>query len=174
MIRVASPESIFPTLSSWWRSLGTAVGDGASLPGGASTTPYDKAAAPAKPRRFTFELIYSAGNAAAVDLRINWFSADLQKTGGPFDLVRVPLEVAQGRAVTAEVTLPDNPSPRWLPSIGVPQDSGEVLISSLKIYETPSPTDPSAAVWDGMDEVAVSVTIWDGTEEIPATTDIQA
>lgn len=174
MIRVASPESIFPSLSSWWRSRGAAVGDGASLPPEASTTPYDEAAAPAEPRRFTFELAYSAAAAAAVDLRINWFSADLRKTGGPFDLMRVPLEAAQGRTVTAEVTLPANPSPRWLPSIGVPADSGEVLISSLKIYETSAPLGPAVTVWDGATEKACAVTVWDGVTEIPATVEIQA
>lgn len=109
-----------------------------------------------------------------MDLRINWFSADLQKTGGPFDLVRMPLEVAQGRTVTAEVVLPDNPSPRWLPSVGVPSDSGEVLISSLKIYGTPTPAGPAVTVWDGATEEACAVTVWDGTREIPATLEIQA
>lgn len=171
---MASPESIFPALSSWWRSRGAAVGDGASLTPETSTTPYDGSAAPAEPRRFTFELTYSANSAATVDLRINWFSADRRKTGGPFDLTQVPLEASQGRTVTAEVVLPDNPSPRWLPSIGVPADSGEVLISSLKVYETPAASGPAVTVWDGATEVSASVTAWDGTREIPATLEIQA
>lgn len=171
---MASPESIFPSLNSWWRSRGAAVGEGASLPPVASTTPYDEAAAPAEPRRFTFELTYSASSAATVDLRINWFSADRRKTGGPFDLTQVPLEAAQARTATAEVVLPDNQSPRWLPSIAIPSDSGEVMISSLKVYETPTASGPAVTVWTGADEVAASVTVWDGTREISASLEIQA
>lgn len=167
-------ESFLPALNAWWRSLGQSQGDGASLPPGASTTPYDDSAAPVGSRRFTFELTYSANSTAAADLRINWFSADLRKTGGPFDLARVPLEAAQGRTVTAEITLPDSPSPRWLPSIGVPSDSGEVLISSLKIYETPAPAGPTVTVWAGAADKTCAVTVWDGTHEIPATLEIQA
>lgn len=167
-------ESIFPVLGAWWRSLGQSRGDGASLPRGASTTPYDGAAVSVGSRRFTFELTYSVNSAAAVDLRVNWFSADFQKAGGPFDLTQVPLEAAQGRTVTAEIALPGNPSPRWLPSVGVTSGPDEVLISSLKVYETPAPAGPAATVWNGSDEIGAVVTIWDGAKEIPATVEIQA
>lgn len=166
-------ESILPVLGAWWRSLGTRRGDGASLPPGASTTPYDGSAVLAEPRRFTFEITYSVAAAAKVDLRVNWFSAGKTKVSGPFNLVSVALDAAQGKTVTAEVTLPDNPSPRWLPSISVPSDSGEVTISSLKVYETPAPTGPTAAVWDGATERPCAVTVWDGTRELPATVEIQ-
>lgn len=167
-------ESILPVLGAWWRSRGQRQGDGASLPPGASTTPYDGSAVLAEPRRFTFEITYSAAEAAKVDLRVNWFSAGKTKVSGPFNLTSVQLEAAQGRTVTAEVTLPDNPSPRWLPSIGVPPESGEVTISSLKVYETPAPTGPTAAVWDGATERPCAVTVWDGTRELPATVEIQS
>lgn len=167
-------ESILPVLGAWWRSRGARQGDGATLPPGASTTPYDGSAVLAEPRRFTFEITYSAAAAAKVDLRVNWFSAGKTKVSGPFNLVSVALDAAQGKTVTAEVTLPDNPSPRWLPSIGVPPESGEVLISSLKVYETPAPTGPTAAVWDGAVERPCAVTVWDGTRELPATVEIQS
>ena len=167
-------DSILPPFSQWWRSRGQGQGDGATLPPGASTTPYDGSAVPAEPRRFTFEITYSAAAAARVDLRVNWFSAGKKKVSGPFNLTIVRLEAAQGRTVTAEVTLPDNPSPRWLPSVGVPPESGEVTISSLKIYETPAPTGPTAAVWDGATERPCAVTVWDGTRELPATVEIQS
>lgn len=167
-------ESILPTLREWWRSLGQSQGEGASLPSGASSTPYDGSAVSVGSRRFTFELTYSVNSAAAVDLRVNWFSADFQKTGGPFDLTQVPLEAAQGRTVTAEITLPGNPSPRWLPSVGVTSGPDEVLISSLKVYETPAPAGPVTTVWNGADEIGVAVTVWDGAREVPAAIEIQA
>lgn len=167
-------ESLFPALGAWWRNRGTRQGDGASLPPGASTTPYDNSAVPVESRRFTFEITYSADAAAKVVLRVNWFSAGKTKVSGPFNLVSVALDAAQGKTVTAEVTLPDNPSPRWLPSVGVLPESGEVLISSLKVYETPAPAGPTAAVWDGAAERPCAVTVWDGTRELPATVEIQS
>ena len=167
-------ESILPALGAWWRSRGTRQGDGASLPPGASTTPYDGSAVLAEPRRFTFEITYSAAGAAKVDLRVNWFSAGKTKVSGPFSLVSVALDAAQGKTVTAEVTLPDNPSPRWLPSVGVPPESVEVTISSLKVYEPPAPAGPTAAVWDGAAERPCAVTVWDGTRELPATVEIRS
>lgn len=167
-------ESLFPVLGAWWRSRGQRQGAGASLPPGASTTPYDGSAVLAEPRRFTFDITYSAAAAAKVDLRVNWFSAGKAKVGGPFNLVSVALDAAQGKVVTAEVTLPDNPSPRWLPSVGVPPESGEVLISSLKVYETPAPSGPAVTVWDGAAERPCAVTVWDGTRELPATVEIQS
>ena len=167
-------ESLFPALGAWWRNRGTRQGDGASLPPGASTTPYDNSAVPVESRRFTFEITYSADAAAKVVLRVNWFSAGKTKVSGPFNLVSVALDAAQGKTVTADVTLPDNPSPRWLPSVGVLPESGEVLISSLKVYETPAPAGPTAAVWDGAAERPCAVTVWDGTRELPATVEIQS
>lgn len=149
------PESMLPVLGEWWRSRGQRQGDGSALPPGASTTPYDLSAVPVLSRRFTFEITYSAASAAKVDLRVNWFSHAQKKIGGPFSLTSVTLGAAQGQAVTAEVVLPDNQSPRWLPSVGVPADSGEVLISSLKVYETPTS--------------GPAVTVWDGAREVPAT-----
>ena len=167
-------ESLFPVLGSWWRNRGTRQGDGASLPPGASTTPYDVSAVPVESRRFTFEITYSADAAAKVVLRVNWHDSDRKKISGPFNLVSVALDAAQGKTVTAEVTLPDNPSPRWLPSVGVTSESGEVLISSLKVYETPVPPGPAVTVWDGATEKPCVVTVWDGTRELPATVEIQS
>lgn len=150
-------ESMLPPIGEWWRSRGYRQGDAVSLPPGASTTPYDLSAVPVLGRKFTFEITYSAGGAARADLRVNWFSHGQKKVGGPFNLTSVPLDTAQNRVVTADVTLPDNPSPRWLPSIGVASDSGEMLISSLRVYETSAPVGPAVTVWDGAREVPATI-----------------
>ena len=150
-------ESILPGIGEWWRSGGQRQGDAVSLPSGASTTPYDLSAVPVLGRKFTFEITYSADRASKVDLRVNWFSYVQKKLGGPFNLSTLALDAARGKTVTAEITLPDNPSPRWLPSIGVSADSGEVSISSLKIYETPASAGPSVTVWDGAREVPATL-----------------
>lgn len=149
-------ESMLPVLGEWWRSRGQRQGDGSALPPGASATPYDLSAVPVVSRRFTFEITYSAAAAAKVDLRVNWFSHAQKKVGGPFNLTSVALDVGQGKTVTAEVTLPDGPSPRWLPSIGIPADSSEVLISSLKVYESQA-SGPTVTVWDGVRELPATI-----------------
>ena len=165
-------ESILPVLGAWWRSKGARVGDGATLPAGASTTPYDSAATPVGSRKFTFEIDYQDSAAASVDLRVNWFNDNKVKVNGPFSIANVALPQGQAKVV-AEVELPANTAPRWLPSIGVPADSGDAVISSLKIYETPVKVQP-VTVWDGAHESAATVTVWDGAHEVPASIEFQA
>lgn len=166
-------ESLLPVLGAWWRSKGAREGAGASLPAGASTTPYDGSAIPVGGRRFTFEFTYSSSSDARVDFRVNWFSDSKVKVSGPFVLTSTALAAGQDVPMKVEVGLPDDPSPRWLPSIGVPATSGDVTFSALSVYETPAPAGPSATVWDGTQEVKVTVTVWDGTQEVPATLEIQ-
>ena len=165
-------DSIFPVLGAWWRSKGSRQGDGASLPAGASTTPYDGAAMPVGSRRFTFEFDYQGAADARVDLRVNWFNDNKVKINGPFNIATVALPQGQTKVV-AEVELPASTTPRWLPSIGVPADSGDAAISSLKIYETPVKAQP-VFVWDGAREVAATITVWDGVREVPASIEFQA
>lgn len=165
-------ESILPVLGAWWHSKGARVGDGATLPAGASTTPYDSAATPVGSRKFTFEIDYQDSAAASVDLRVNWFNDNKVKINGPFNITNVALPQGQTKVV-AEVELPASTAPRWLPSIGVPADSGDVAISSLKIYETPVKVQP-VTVWDGASESAATVTVWDGAREVPASIEFQA
>ncbi|OLO74862.1 hypothetical protein [Actinomyces oris] len=170
-------DSIVPALREWWRSNGQQRDADVFLPAGASTTPYDGSAVPAGSRRFTFEIVYSADAGSQLDLRVNWFSKAKKKISGPFDLKSVLLAVGQGATVVAEVELPANPSPLWLPSVGVPAAASDVLLSSLKVYETPvpqAPAGPSVTVWDGGREVAATVTVWDGEKEIPVSIEIQA
>ena len=170
-------DSSIPALGAWWRSKGQRRDAGAFLPAGASTTPYDGSAVPVGSRRFTFEIAYSADAGSQLDLRVNWFSEAKKKVSGPFDLKSVPLAVGQGATVVAEVELPANPSPLWLPSVSVPAAASDVLLLSLKVYETPvplAPAGPSVTVWDGGREVAATVTVWDGAKEIPVSIEIQA
>lgn len=165
-------DSIFPVLGAWWRSNGARQGDGATLPAGASTTPYDSAAMPVGSRKFTFEVDYRNASEARIDLRVNWFNDHKVKINGPFNITTVMLPQGQTKVV-AEVELPASTAPRWLPSIGVPADSGDAAISSLKIYETPVKAQP-VFVWDGAREVAATITVWDGAREMPASIEFQA
>lgn len=165
-------DSIFPVLGAWWRSNGVRQGDGATLPAGASTTPYDSAAMPVGSRKFTFEVDYRNASEARIDLRVNWFNDRKVKINGPFNITTVTLPQGQTKVV-AEVELPASTAPRWLPSIGVPADSGDAAISSLKIYETPVKAQP-VFVWDGAREGAATITVWDGASEMPASIEFQA
>ena len=165
-------DSIFPVLGAWWRSKGARQGDGATLPAGVSTTPYDGSAMPAGSRRFTFEIDYRDTSEALIDLRVNWFNDRKAKVGGPYLITTVTLPAGQTK-VLADVELPAGTAPQWLPSIFVPNGSGEAAISSLKVYETPAKPNP-ATVWDGAKEVPVAVTVWDGAKEVPASIEFQA
>ncbi len=165
-------DSIFPVLGAWWRSKGVRQGDGATLPAGASTTPYDSAAMPVGSRKFTFEVDYQDTAEARIDLRVNWFNDNKVKINGPFNIATVTLPQGQTKVV-AEVELPASTAPRWLPSIGVPTDSSDAAISSLKIYETPVKAQP-VFVWDGVREGAATITVWDGAREVPASIEFQA
>ena len=165
-------DSIFPVLGAWWRSKGARQGDGAHLPAGASTTPYDGSAMPVGSRRFTFEIDYRDTSEARIDLRVNWFNDRKVKLDGPYLVTTVTLPADQTK-VLADVELPAGTAPRWLPSIAVPTGSGEAAISSLKVYETPAKPNP-VTVWDGASESAATVTVWDGASEVPASIEFQA
>ena len=127
---------------------------------------------PVGSRKFTFEIDYRDTSEARLDLRVNWFNDRKVRLDGPYSIASVTLPAGQTK-VTADVELPDGTAPRWLPSIAVPAGSGEAAISSLKVYETPTKTNP-VTVWDGAKEVPVAVTVWDGAKEVPASIEFQA
>lgn len=127
---------------------------------------------PVGSRRFTFEIDYRDTSEARIDLRVNWFNDRKVKLDGPYLITTVTLPAAQAK-VLADVELPAGTAPRWLPSIAVPAGSGEAVISSLKVYETPAKPNP-VTVWDGAKEVPVAVTVWDGAKEVPASIEFQA
>ena len=126
---------------------------------------------PVGSRRFTFEIDYRDAAQAQLDLRVNWFNDRKVKLDGPYPIASVTLPAGQTK-VTADVELPASTAPQWLPSIAVPGGSGEVAISSLKVYETPAKPNP-VTVWDGAKEVPVAVTVWDGAKEVPASIEFQ-
>lgn len=127
---------------------------------------------PVGSRKFTFEIDYQDTAAARLDLRVNWFNNRKGKLDGPYSIASVTLPAGQTK-VTADVELPAGTAPMWLPSIAVPDESGEAAISSLKVYETPAKPNP-VTVWDGAKEVPVAVTVWDGAREVPASIEFQA
>lgn len=169
-------DSILPALGDWWWSRGKRQGGGVYLSAGASTTPYDSAAAPVGSRKFTLEVTYTSGSSNRIDVRVNRFNDAKVKVDGPFDVKTFDLPPAQAGTALLEVELPADPRPRWLPSLLVPADAHDILVHSLKVYETPAPTPrgPATTVWNGTDEIGVVVTVWDGANEIPATVEIQA
>lgn len=127
---------------------------------------------PVGSRRFTFEIDYRDAAEAQLELRVNWFNARKGKLGGPHSIASVTLPAGQTK-VTADVELPASTAPRWLPSIAVPDGSGEAAISSLEVYETPAKPNP-VTVWDGATEVPVTMTVWDGAKEVPASIEFQS
>lgn len=167
-------ESILPALGDWWWSKGKRQGTSVYLNAGASATPYDGAAVPVGSRKFTLEVTYTSGHANQIDVRVNWFNDGKVKVAGPFDVKTFYLPPAQAGTALLEVELPASTYPRWLPSLLVPASAHDILVHSLKVYETPVPSGPAATVWNGADEVAASVTVWDGTHEISASLEIQA
>nr|DAU94841.1 MAG TPA: hypothetical protein [Caudoviricetes sp.] len=169
-------DSILPALGDWWWSKGKRQNGAVYLYAGASTTPYDGAAAPVGSRKFTLEITYTSGNSNQIDVRVNWFNDAKAKVAGPFDIKTFNLPSAQAGTSLLEVELPADPRPRWLPSLLIPASGHDILVHSLKVYETPAPAPqgPATAVWNGTDEIGVAVTVWDGANEIPTTIEIQA
>ena len=169
-------DSILPALGDWWWSKGKRQNGAVYLYAGASTTPYDGAAVPVGSRKFTLEITYTSGSSNLIDVRVNWFNDAKAKVAGPFDIKTFGLSPAQNGTALSEVELPADPRPRWLPSLLIPASAHDILIHSLKVYETPAPAPqgPAITVWNGANEVAASVTVWDGANEIPATVEIQA
>lgn len=169
-------DSILPALGNWWWSKGKRQGDAVYLSAGASTTPYDGAAVPVGSRKFILEVAYTSVDPNRLDVRVNWFNDAKVKVAGPFDVKTYDLPPAQAGTSLLEVELPADPRPRWLPSLLIPASAHDLLVHSLKVYETPAPAPqgPATTVWNGTDEIGVVVTVWDGANEIPATVEIQA
>lgn len=166
-------DSVLPPFGEWWRGNGVKDGDGALIRAGSSSTLYDKFALPRGGGKWTIEYEYSANAEALVWAVINRYSDANVKVGeGAIFDRRLP--AAQNSRVVMDIGLPAGVDAKWLPSIAVRSGGADVKFNWVKVYETPAPTGPTAAVWDGATERPCAVTVWDGTRELPATVEIQS
>ena len=165
-------DSILPPFSQWWRGKGSPDGNGALIRAGFSSTLYDKYALPRGGGKWTIEYEYSAGAEAVVWIVINRYSDANVKLGeGPILDRRLP--AAQNSKIVLDFELPATVTAKWLPSVVVRPGGSDVKFNWVKVYETSTPSGPSATVWTGTEEVSATVTVWGGTREIPASLEIQ-
>lgn len=163
------PNSVLPVFGAWWRSSGTRSGDGAYLPAGATTTPYDNFAVPVGGMRWSVELEYSAAAPVNLTIRHSHVNAG-EEVARQTEIGRFPLEAGSGVTKRIDFVLTDSPHPKWLPSLS--PLGGGVSFTSVKVYETPVDAGPPVTVWDGVKEVPASVTVWDGTKEVACTVEV--
>ena len=163
------PNSVLPVFGAWWRSAGTRQGNGASLPAGATTTPYDNFAVPVGSKRWSVELEYSADAPVTVAIRYNHITAG-KGVARQTDVGRFTLEAGSGVTRRIDFELSDSPHPNWLPSLGMM--GGGASFTSVKVFETPADTGPRVVVWDGATEVPATVTVWDGAKEVACTVEV--
>lgn len=162
-------DSVLPVFGSWWRSAGTRLGDGAVLPNGATTTPYDDSAVPVGSKRWSSEIVYSADAPVSLSIKHNHFDAGKTKTRQTA-VDAFPLAAGSGVSRRIDFVLTDTGQPNWLPSLGAV--GGQISFSSVKIYETPAPAGPTITVWDGAKEVPATISVWDGTKEVACTVEV--
>ena len=163
------PNSVLPVFGAWWRSAGTRQGDGANLPAGASTTPYDNAAVPTGSKRWSIELEYSATSPVSLAVRHNHITAG-KEVARQTEVGTHTLAVGTGVDRRIDFELEDSPHPNWLPSLRL--IDGSASFTSVKVYETPVNAGPPVTVWDGVKEVPASVTVWDGAKEVACTVEV--
>lgn len=166
-------DSVLPPFGEWWRGNGARDGDGALIKAGSSSTLFDRFALPRGGGRWTVELEYSADGESVVWLVANQYSAANAKLGEAAIFDR-RLPAAQNSHVVIDFELPAKVDARWLPSMVVRPGGSDVKFHWVKVYETPVPSGPAVAIWDGTRELAADVTGWDGTAEISADIEIQA
>lgn len=162
-------DSVLPAFGSWWQSSSRVVGDGITLPAGASSTPYDNSAVPVGSKRWSVELTYTTTAAATFSIRHNHFGAGKSKIRQTA-IDDFPLSV--GRLVTRRIDflLSDTDQPNWLPSIAAV--GGDITIKAVSVYETPAPAGPAVTVWDGRKEVPATITVWDGRKEVACSVEV--
>ena len=163
------PNSVLPVFGAWWRSSGTRQGDGAELPQGATSTPYDNFALPVGSKRWSLELEYSAAAPTNLVIRHNHINAD-KEVARQTEIGRFSLAAGSGVTQRIDFRLTDSTHPSWLPSLS-PIDGG-VRFASVKVYETPADTGPRVSVWDGATEVPATATVWDGAKEVACTVEV--
>ena len=163
------PNSVLPVFGNWWRSSGTKQGDGAELPAGATTTPYDNFAVPVGSKRWSVELEYSAAAPTNLVIRQNHVNVS-KEVARQTEIGRFLLAAGSGVTRRIDFEIGDSLHPNWLPSLS-PAD-GAVSFASVKVYETPADTGPKVTVWDGTKEAEAAVTVWDGAKEVACTVEV--
>lgn len=163
------PNSVLPVFGNWWRSSGTRLGDGAVIPAGATTTPYDDIAVPVGSKRWSVELEYSAAAPYNLVIRHNHLTAS-KEVARQTEIGRFTLAAGSGVSRRIDFQLADTAHPNWLPSLS--PTNGEVSFASVKVYETPADTGPKVTVWDGTKEAEATVTVWDGSKEVAGTVEV--
>jgi hypothetical protein len=163
------PNSVLPVFGDWWRSAGTRRGDGADIPAGASSTPYDGAAVPIGSKRWSIEFEYSAAAPVNLAIRQNHITAG-KEVARQTDVTTYLLAAGTGVGRRIDIELRDSPHPNWLPSLRL--IDGAVSFTSVKVYETPVNAGPPVTVWDGAKEVEATVTVWDGAKEVACTVEV--
>lgn len=162
-------DSALPVFGAWWRSAGTRLGDGAVLPDGATSTPYDSSAVAVGSKRWSAEIVYTADSPVSLSIRHNHFSDGKTKIRQtPID--DFPLATGSGVSRRIDFVLTDTEQPNWLPSFGAV--GGQISLSSVKIYETPAPAGPTVTVWDGAKGVPATISVWDGSKEVACTVEV--
>lgn len=163
------PDSVLPVFGAWWRSAGARKGNGADLPAGASSTPYDNAAVPTGGKRWSVELEYSAASPVKLVIRHNHVTAG-KEVARQTEIGTYPLDAAANADRRIDFELSDTAQPNWLPSLRLL--GGDVSFTSVKVYETPVNASPPVTVWDGSKEVAATVSVWDGSKEVSCTVEV--
>lgn len=162
-------DSVLPVFGAWWRASGTRQGDGAVLPDGATSTPYDSSAVPVGSKRWSAEIVYTADSPVSMSIRHNHFNAGKTKIRQT-SIDDFPLAAGTSVSRRIDFVLTDTEQPNWLPSIGAV--GGAISFSSVKIYETPAPTGPTVTVWDGHKEFPATISVWDGRKEVACTVEV--
>ena len=162
-------DSVLPVFGAWWRSAGTRRGDGAEIPAGASTTPYDNSAVPVGGKRWTIEFEYSAAAPVNIAIRQNHVTAG-KEVARQTEVTTVLLAAGTDVDRRIDIELGDSPHPNWLPSLRLVD--GPVNFTSIKVYETPADTGPKVTVWDGAEGAEATVTVWDGAKEVACTVEV--
>lgn len=144
------PDSLLPVLGEWWRSHGQRRGDGAYINAGAVTSPNDSAALPVGGGKFTFELTYTSGDPNQLAIGIDRYNAENRRQEVPAVSSTFNLQAGKLAPAKIDLELPPSPHPKWLPSLRVLSSGHDILIHSLKVYETPPPApETSVFSWPG-------------------------
>ena len=144
------PDSVFPSVRSWWLSRGSRKVGGIYVPVNSSASPTDIDAQPRGAGKYTIDLTYTSG-ANVMAISIIWYDA----AGKRQAVSRMPttINIPEGRRapLRIDVELPPSQWAKWVPVLEIPATGGhDILIHDAKIYPTPPPApETSVFSWPG-------------------------